>query len=204
MSEKTNRPELTAALVALLGLKGQFQTEVGAILVPGIQLLDIQNSPYLRYAVPVGGRHSGGPVAARFQHVLAKPGAKVALQITRAIIKCGAVSEVRLRILSAANIASMDSPGTEDAFVAMAGMVMPERRSSRTQNPDRTIATLGEQIGIVTCDVANVDKLVEFPDPGVILFGSDEGGVPALAAICNTANTFMAVTYFGREWPLPS
>lgn len=204
MARTFNRGQLPLALSQFLGLKaGDSQFDISETVLASIQLGDITDSPYLRFAIPVGGRTAQAAVAARFSYVYVQPGLAVALQIKNVRIQNSTAGSLDyfLELLTQAQAAALANPSPSQ-MVDLSSSSTPTLRSSKLNIGDSASSVAGKLFDVVTVP-AGSSVLVQLPDPGVILQGNDESGIPALAVVCGTANTLVGATYYGREWPLP-
>lgn len=202
-SIKFNRGVIPLGLTRLFGIKGQFETEVDGIIQPTVSVANLVDSPYLQYGSMMGKSGSQAAVAGENGLIVASPGAQVALQIKRVMVRntSAAPLDCVFTLVTAANIVTAGIAQFAN-FVDLSNAPAGEARSSFLSRGSHT-AVVGSEVGRITVPADNLVQ-VEFPEPGVILYGNDEGGIPGLAVWCETVNTLLeAVTFYAREWPLP-
>lgn len=198
-----NRPQVVQGLQQFLAIKGQLPVQVDESIIPIVNLGDLFDTPYLRYGIPVAEQGAVNAVVAEFAYVCAQPGPAVALQINQVIVTNSEVTAqvLQIGISTAANItaASLSSGPQFCEFAAeQAGTLRPSVVRTGTHTSG------GETNSIIVLRVPAGESFIwEVPPPGVILYGNDPGGVPALAAVNLTANEGLRVAFVGREWPLP-
>lgn len=198
-----NRAEVQQALAQWFGIKGSFPTDVDGTILPTMVVGDLTDSPYLRYSIPCHRSTNLAAVAAEFGYILARPGVNVALQVTQIIVqnKTAAGVDFVTRILTQGNVTT--------AGLAEAGKLLdmsgPEAGSLRPSSIWSGTHTALVGTGGQRFTVAADDTLIwTLPSPGIILYGNDPGGVPALAICSDAVNTAMDdVGFVCREWPLP-
>lgn len=203
MSFQFNRGEIAQALAQFLGFKGTLSLDGEATLLPTVTIASLVDTPYLQYAIPVGTAGSVGATAAENSMVLARPGLSVALAIQKIIVTNdgAAVQDVQFRRYTAADIATagLTSVGQFTNFGAIDSELVA-RPSDVLAGSHTAIAGRGLGLFHVQPD----DQLVlDFPAPGIVLYGNDAQGRPAFGAVVNTQNEALRCAFFGKEWPLP-
>lgn len=202
----TQRAEIVKALSDLFVLKGETKFSLEELIMPVALTADLTESPYLRYAIPVGRGVNIGAVAARFGYQLFRPGANKVLQVKQIIIHNSdvAAQTFNVRIGTAAFVAQLDTIIGTNQLQDLSSNVANSRVSSIQQNASDVAGTDTGSSSLFTVALpATSSQIITFPFPGISLFGSDEGGVPALAVKCETLNIGFGSGVFGREWPLP-
>jgi hypothetical protein len=198
-----NRPQLVQAAAQFLGLKGDLPMQVDEQLLSIISMGELTDSPYLRYAIPVAEQGAVTAVALENSYVCIQPSAQVALQIKQILISNAeaVVQFISIAISTAAQIATAglaSGPNVVDFANPIAGTL----RGSIIRTGTHTDTGQGNQIIVVRVAAGETFQLT-LPDPGIILYGNDEGGIPALSLINNIANEGLRAAFIGREWPLP-
>lgn len=195
---------IVQGLMRLFGLKGQLESHVDSTVLPTVSVGNLVDSPYLQYGSAMGKSGLSAAVAAEFSCVVARPSATVALQVKEILIRnpTAAALDGVLTILTAANIATAGLTAFAN-FVDMSQAPAGESRSSDLARGSHT-SIVGSEVGRFTVPADNMVSIV-FPEPGVILYGNDDGGIPGFGIWCEVANTQLeAVTIYAREWPLPA
>lgn len=205
-----NRGELSQALAQLLGFKGLPDLSSAEEIVPTINVGDLNNSPYLRLAIPAGrqiGQAAGG--AGNFSYCLIRPGATVALQIRQIIFlnTSATVQQYYVMLMSAANIAAMSGFATI-AYTQLTDFGNSDTGTSvlRPSRVGAGLHTSSNNLGVAASRMlcpANNSVIWTLPDPGLVLFGNDPAGIPGLAVTDTLANDALNVAFVAREWPLP-
>lgn len=198
-----NRGELALALSQYLGIKGEFAPDFDPTVVSSIPLVDgLHNTPYLRFGIPVARAAQKSAVAGAHSYLVARPGPNVALQITAVTLNntSGAAIATTLRLLTAANIAAC-APGTPTAMLDLASREagVGSLRSSVIVPAENVSPNIGTSFDKILAAAAT-KTLMEFPAPGIILYGGDAGG---LAVVDDIQNETINCSFYGREWPLP-
>lgn len=201
-----NRGEIPQALSWLLGIKGKFESAAEGTLIPGVNVADLFDTPYLRYGIPVCRGHTQSAGAALNSYVMCRPGQSKALQITQVIFtaQSGVAQRATLRILTAANLVTVGFAASAIQMLDLssnaqgaAAALLSSQVSIGTNN-----GNLGT--GFATLGTASGEQVIYSPPaPGIILFGNDEGGIPGLAVVGTVQNEAISATFVGREWPLP-
>lgn len=205
MPAPTQRGEIPAALAALFALKGHTPLELDEVAVPTAIIANMTDTPYMRYSVPVI-RHVGvNAVALNFGYAVISPGPTKVLQIRQIVLKTNEVAaqDVGIRIGSAAFIAQLDTLVSTAPMVDVGAPPVPRFVSSnvRVFSDVAGTDTGSSSIGSFWIPPA-VSVILTYPEPGVCLYGDDEGGVPCMAIRQAALNSHFAVTVMGREWPL--
>lgn len=205
--KSTNRGEIPFALAQLFNIKGRTGMELDETAVAVAVVAQMTDSPYLRYAVPCI-RHMGlAALAANFGYILCSPGPTKILQIRQLLIKnndAAAIADFGLRIGSAAFVAQLDTAVSTAQFVDIGAGPAPKSLSSVVRSFHDVAGTDTGSLSIGSYFVPiSASLIVTFPEPGIFLYGNDEGGIPALAVRHATLAVSFAVTFMGREWPLP-
>lgn len=202
-----NRGEVTQSIARYLSYKGRYAGVIDELISPVLPLATLDSTPYLRLGIPVARMANKASVAANNSWIIARPAPTLVLQIKSVIVMCLAVSQVTLRMLTTTDIAGLGALTTLQ-FVELAGVdvgagpVTPGLRPSTVD----TAAVIGVGFGQAIArwiHTANTNYQIDFPDPGICLFGNEPAGLPALGICCETVNTTLNASIIGREWPLP-
>lgn len=203
MSLTTNRAALAQALSQLFNNKGRTQLVLDETVVPIVSLGDVTQLPYLRYGIPVGrGSFTAAAVALAAFNV-ARPGPTKVLQIRKIIIQnaSGVLGSYEIRILTAADLALITLGGVVQ-FLDLSNPISKTFTSSTITSATNATAAIGARLAVVNCP--NDDhRVIDFPDPGIALFGDDEGGRGGLSVANQNLNFSQSVCFYGREFPLP-
>lgn len=204
MTWDINRPELSQALQRFFNIKGTVIPVVDQTVSPVLNVGDLFDTPALRYAIPVSRTMScaaGG--AGIFSFVTVQPGARVALQIKKIEIpnETGASILVKTLLLTAAELATFTPVTAATAMFDLSSQQLQSLRPS-TVRADQFNSSAFSNLGDLTIP-ANTVYTLTFPDPGITLYGNDDGGIPGVAIVNRTAVSAIKANFYGREWPLP-
>lgn len=203
-----NRGELVEGIARYLGIRAAAPFTVGDTIIPTVGLGDLTGLPYLPrdFGVPCMAFDSRALLAANHPYVLATPGPNVVLQLRQMWIHNteGAAVSVSIRWLDGAELATLATPGSELRFHELCGDKVGRVRASFVKDYHHT-AAIGTNLGYVRIPAGDM-KVVEWPDPGVLLWGNDEEGRGGFGVVRDDAPaTLLGVcTFVGREWPLPA
>lgn len=193
-----NRGEIVQAISLFLGMKGQADVQFDGQLLPVMQVGDLTDTPYLRYAIPVGLRTSRAADAGNVGAIVARAGANVALQVKKIVLSHtnAAAAGLQIRLMTAAEVATI----TLSTPSKMADLAADEQRVLRPSTLTTGLIASPPGLAIYVIELGvGVNDTFEFPDPGVILF-PDKG---AIAVTGDVVNEQISASFFGREWPLP-
>lgn len=219
MPAPTQRGEIPAALAALFALKGHTPLELDEVAVPTAVIANMTDTPYMRYAKPVAGHVGVTATALNFGYALCRPGPLKVLQITQLVIGNSdtAVGHgLHVRIGTAAFVAQLDTLGTPTGMLDLGNEIANSLVSSTvgaafdvagTDTGSRVITVVNlppSPVGIAAAAGAEKSSIVlTYPAPGIVLFGNDPNGIPALAVKGQDGVNFgFGVSFYGREWPL--
>lgn len=197
-----NRAQLSQAIAQMFGLKGGYTPLVESDIRASVTIADLSDSPYLKYGIPVAAWRAVAATAAEFSYSWCRPGPNVALQIkaiTVSNVNAGA-QDVELMMLTAANVTTVGEGGRTQ-MAELAGGNAGRSRSSWVSSGVHT-AQVGTGFDNKVIP-ASQSIVFEIPDPGIILYGDDPDGTPALAVCGRTVNEAVRAAFYGREWPLP-
>lgn len=201
-----NRPQITQAIAEMFGLKGRVQIAVTDYVNPGMEIARLWDSPYLRFGLTVAGNATASAVAAEFGYVMFAPGPNVALQIKTLIATNPTAGALRylVRRSTAAQVATLGLSSSAFLNASAEDSSVPDA-ASRILVGTHTVNSSAIGRAIIALELpANSHTIVTLPDPGIILFGNDPNGIPALGFACTTLNVAAPEgSCFGREWPLP-
>jgi len=202
----TQRAEIARALADLFVLKGKMPLGIDEVVVPVAMVADLTETPYLRYAAPVGRATTQAATAANFAYVMVRPGAARVLQIHAVLIRNPdvAAQTFSIKIGTAAFVAQLDTVASAGRLIDLANPIANTLVSSLLQTALDVAGTDTGSNSIISVDIpAGSSLYVPLPDPGISLYGNDEGGTPALAVKCSTIALGVGASFYGREWPLP-
>lgn len=201
-----NRPEIADAIARFLGIKDRLGVAVDSTVIPVLTVgPTLDRTPYSRFGVPVCENQAVGAVAANFGVVWIQPGRQVALSVHKAVIanQTAGAQTFSLRALTAANIATIGGgSGVRQVFDMSAQEAGWGSLRGSAVVSDHHTSIEGNGLMEVSVPVAGTVE-VEF-DPPFVLYGNDPGGVPGLGFFNNNDDdAITAISFFGREWPLP-
>ena len=181
-----------------------YQLQLGDVVLPVAPLSPgLDQTPYLRYAIPVWGWTGVGGTGGEFSYVVASPGPGTVLQIKKCIVgnSSGAAVQATLRMLAAADITAAGlTVGVNFQTNAPADSSLLNRPSFLSFGSHTVrLGTAGMLLTIP----ATSHVVIDLPDAGVCLHSDDPSGVPGLAAEGNAVNEVLSCAFIGREWPLP-
>lgn len=204
MTVKFNRAPLAFALSQLMDVKGRTEMMLDETVVPVTSIAQLTDTPYVRFGILCGEEQPSVAVAAKNSWVLARPGANKVLQIESLILEnpAAAAQKFSIRILTAADVATLDTIGSPAQMLDLTSPIARTRLSSFVVDASDAVSTAGNSFAKVALPTLATLQIF-FPSPGVCLFGNDEGGIPALGVSGATQNQEINVTVLGREWPLP-
>jgi hypothetical protein len=198
-----NRPGLAEGLTRFLGVKGGFTSEYEGVLSPVLVAATLHNSPYLRDRVAVGGSGTSPAVVAAQSYFGVRPGPNVVFQAKRFSIRGVAAARVlSAQVLSAADILTLTAPA---ALSKLLDLSTDDRSKAFTSSDMWSGSAAGGIGGRISAfdQLAGTQYDLEFPEPGVFLFGNDPSGRPGLFIENNNLNEAVLATVYGYEWPLP-
>lgn len=210
MSRQYNRGGLEVGIAEYLGLKGQgFAREVEDAIRPVIVMRDLSHTPFVRDSIPVAVWDGTNAVAANYTYAWVNPGINVALQIRQITIQSVVGGEHELVLLPSSSIpapvASRQFSSLRMDLTEASPGIFPLRPSILGYGQS-AVATLGTTIDRFNL-AANGDKVIDLPEPGIILIGANvatQGNlVGALAVQCEVLNQSFRIGFKGREFPLP-
>lgn len=199
-----NRGQIGQALANFVGLKGGFQPVIEPTVNPVVNIGDLVDTPYLQYGTLVGSNGFQAATAAKYSYVIVQPGDQVALQIYQVIVenRGAAAQPITIRRQTATNVGQLDALAAKSQLRELSSTITGQNRSSFLRAANDASPSIGD--AFINASVPAGNTLIwDAPRPGVILYGNDEGGVPALAVAGVNVNEDLIVSYFGREWPLP-
>ena len=199
MARKFNRGPLGDAITRFFDIQGGANPEYDETLSAQLKLADLDDSPYLRFAIPVARHGLAAAVALEFSVLVARPASSVVLQLTQIQVSNeGAAAQLlTTSLLSEANVTS--------AGIALQSNMRDLTSMSLTRPSAIWQGSHGSIVG------ANIARLIvppsqtviyQFPKPGILLFGNDPDGVGGFGVWGRTANEAVDVGFYGREWPL--
>lgn len=200
-----NRAEIAQAIAELMVVKGKTAFTLDETIVPTINIGDIADTPYLnKYGLAVSRRETKTAGAATFAYQVASPAPNKVLQLLQicANNNTGAAVGILIAMMTATNIAGIDTPGTVNKFMDVGSQIAAKLVGSSVLLGLDAASSLGSLLRVVTIP-ASSSFTWDLPGSGIFLYGNDEGGVPGVAVIGSAFNQTIEVTFGGREWPLP-
>lgn len=201
--KRFNRPQLVDSLRAFFKIDGEYSAAVEDVIgVTAPLVASLDDTPFIRFSVPVGGYAGQAAVAAENAVVLVRPGASGVLDIRALLIQnstAGAFT-LRLGLLTNAQVTTAGvTLNSQLKDLSNGNITAPGAidRPSAIYTGTHT-AIVGTLIGALSVP-ANSSLLWQPPGTVATLFGSDSQ--PALAIWNATQNEEISnVTFWGREW----
>lgn len=202
-----NRAAFISALIAACGLKGEYAATLDPHIEANLQLLDVSDTPFLRFGKPGARTHTKAAVAATNSGLVCSPSQNVALQIEQILIvnETGAMQDFGIYLAKASDIAGLANTGAALQLLDLAAQ--PDDGGALTNlgsnvKPGTAVGGIGTRFGRVRL-LTDTSFLLTFPRPGVILYGNDPNGIPGCAVFTEVVNLAVRATFYAREWPLP-
>lgn len=198
-----NRPQIPLGVQQALGLLG---TEANIDFEPTLALqssvFDLEDSPYVRVAIPLKRSVDVAAVAAEFGVAVFRPQASKFLQVKQITIRNPTAGPLDF-IMTGMTAANVTTAGLAVAARWFDMQTFTFVGSDILSGTHTTF--LGSQVDQVRVP-ANDTLIYNLPNPGIILSGKPPEDVAStnmhLGIWCATANTAFSIGGYCREWPL--
>lgn len=201
-----NRGGIVEAIAQFFGIKGSFTQDLLPSTQMVVNIADLDDSPYLRYAIPVGRGVTAPAVALEFSVAGVVAGPTTILQITQIEVQNTGAAPLDIlvaTITGSENATAGTTAGAKLLDLSDAGPngAAQPLRPSGTFLGSHT-AQVGAGIGRFTIP-ADSSRTIVFPKPGVLLRGdaTSQASGGRLGVWGDVVNTGLEISFYGREWP---